>query len=67
VSSSESFDPRTWTRGWSPSGKAHRRHASAPTGPGALGLALSAAVLLGGAVAAYATRGDATAIEAAEN
>jgi hypothetical protein len=66
VSFSESFDPRTWTRGWSPSGKEVRRHRTTNDVAGALGLSLAAAILVGGAVAAYATRSDAPALEASD-
>ena len=54
---SDSFDPRTWTRGWSPSGQSSWGMPG-PRGGGVSGLALAlaAAILLAGGVAAYATR-----------
>lgn len=70
---SDSFDPRTW-QGEGPAPvtvtAAARESAPAPPPPGGspkrwLGLALSAAILAGGALAAYATRADAVAVAAA--
>ena len=61
---SDSFDPRTWTRGWSPSGAVAWRAPGARTGrTSGLGLALAAAILVTGAVVAYATREGAPAAE----
>jgi hypothetical protein len=61
MSSSESFDPRTWLRGWS---RDMPSSATRPVAPerlrsSPLGFALAAAVLLGGALASYATRSEA--------
>jgi len=61
---SESFDPRTWTRGWAPSGRKHATPGARQPRASRLGFALAAAILVGGAVVAYATRGE-TAVEAA--
>jgi hypothetical protein len=67
VSFSESFDPRTWTRGWAPSGQRVHPPPARRGGSSALGLSLAAAILIGGAIAAYATRSDTPAIEASAN
>ena len=79
MASGESFDPRTWQGGNSAPGAtpvtAVKPAAAAPpaqTVSGAkfrwwLGPALSAAIVAGGALAAYETRGDAPALAAASS
>lgn len=63
MSSSESFDPRTWLRGWSRETPSPQSAAARPLAPerlksGPLGFALAAAVLVGGALASYAMRSE---------